>query len=1466
MTRRFSAAYRYSARPFNLKLALSPLAMGDSLNQIVDRASLVTRISKEGQVVTNVRYFIKNRGNPHLRLTLAPGEELWAATVDGATVVPVKDKEANLVPLPQRADPNSVLALDLKIASRSTNAARVKLSAPLISAPVMLAEWQVQPDERQRLVYQGGSLTPVEGAADVSGFGAWTRTFTGPKALEAWMALLMGLSLLALAVVAWHWASRSTVTRYSAQHSLGLGFGILALVLAGAAMVKLGDTILEHRGQSARDIRFLVPVQQAGSDLHVEIANLEAKASMADSIGRGWPAMLGLAAWVVAWVAGRGAFRAALAALGWLLVALAALRSTNGGLAALCVLAAFFLVHVAWPMLVRVCRVQPRVPSDTATTEAGISPAVTGLLAGGLVWMAMTGTLQAADATNEIRYVPRAAAVSNDVVVAEDYASGRATLRWQAVKGQMLPLIFEPAVMTAIDYPTNDLKLVRAPAGSRTARQLVAQKTGAFNVTVHYQVPVTKRGTESGFVLPIAYGLINTLRLSLNGLDVAVASPQAIASERSLDGTNTVASLVLVPADDTWIGWKPLSRDVRREKTVFYAEITHLYVPTAGVIEGAHEVSIRPAQGEIGELLLTVPTGATVTDVVGFQRGATAETPPGDATAAVSLWRFDPETRKLRVALKTPQSRPFALLVRLQVNAGPLPFEQTVGLLQVDGAAGQIGLVGVATGNEVQLDDVTPSGLSSINLEDFPAPMTATVQLQVPAATVRRAFRFAEPAGTAVVKASAVEPDVRVESQDTVSLGEDRTVLAANVTVEILRAGIFRLSFALPETYDVESISGSALSHWTELKNDGARMITLHLTGKTTGKQSFAISLSGPGVKTAAQWSVPKVLLREASKHRGTLLLVPEQGLRLQAAAAEGLTQLDPQKAGIKQKGVLAFRVLQAPWDLKLGVEQVAPWIQVTSLQHVLVTEAQLKVTANLQYQIENTGLKSLRVLVPTNAESVRFTGDQVADFLPVRGAVTNSSQTWEIKLHRRVIGNYLLQLAYQLPVADQTNRAIVRGLQVTDVNLQRGFVTIQSSGRLQLRADAIPESLQPAEFQSIPKNLQQDLGTAAANLTFRLVEPAFELPLGLERHDAAKLLAARVTRLALTSVISDNGVMLTRATLELVPGDKRLLEMTLPAEAKFWFAFVNQGGVWPWRQQDRLLIPIEQQSRGSKPVNLEVFYSSQIGSATPSALKLGLGAPKFDLPLENITWTIALADKWKLKKWSGALQLQEQRELAPAGNIDLNSYLQNETVYFATKTREAEESVAAANSALEQGNPQLARRALQNAFSLSAHDSAFNEDARVQLHNVKLQQALVGLNLHQAATAGEPGALGGKLRELRGRKELQYSQQDAKTLIERASADENAAFMRLAERLIQQQDASVASPAAIRANIPEQGRLLTFKRAVVVDTWADLKINLEASAARPASTAVKFGIIAALALLGVIWAAAVRFSRNTGI
>jgi hypothetical protein len=317
------------------------------------------------------------------------------------------------------------------------------------------------------------------------------------------------------------------------------------------------------------------------------------------------------------------------------------------------------------------------------------------------------------------------------------------------------------------------------------------------------------------------------------------------------------------------------------------------------------------------------------------------------------------------------------------------------------------------------------------------------------------------------------------------------------------------------------------------------------------------------------------------------------------------------------------------------------------------------------------------------------------------------------------------------------------------------------------------------------------------------------------------------------------------------------LLHVGLPEKTNFWFAFVNQNGVWPWTESNDYLIPLEQPSQSGQAIPVEVYFTSQAGAADGGKLDLDLIAPKFDLPLENITWRVYLNDKWQVKHWSGSLQMQQEEVVPANGSLDAQNYLQQEAGAKQAKTHEAEQMLAMGNSLLEKGDPQEARRAFQSAFGLSQGDDAFNEDARVQLNNLKLQQALVGLNVRQAAVAGESATLGARFRDLHGRKEVNYTQQDAKDIIDRNTADDNSAFMRLAQRLVQQQDAAVSSPAAIRANIPEQGQVLTFKRAVAVSPRADLEVHLKTAALKAASGSVRLLILAGTfaALLLLAWA-----------
>jgi len=1423
------AAYRYTARPFNLQLELKPLAQAEVVSQVVDRAAITTRISDEGQVVTEARYFVKNKGAPHLRLRLPADAELWSVTVDGASVVPVKDERGNLIPLPNRVDPNVLTELRVKMATRSRSASRVSVSVPVVSAPVLLAEWKIEPAAGRRLVYRGGTLTPAVGEVDPSGFAGLFRVFrSGTGATWGGYVLILVLSVLA---AAWIWSVRMGVgPRFGVRHLAAGILGGVAAVVAVAMLVRLGEMAQVGEVAMESDLRFVAPIQQGDTAWRVDVANLDRTPAGWLTWGGAFLVLGAFASMMATWLGVQPGTRSVGLAFGWMLFLWAALRSPAGPTPFVAATGVFLGLQVLLPAWWRWWTVPGRAAPGAA------SGAVVGLVM--ILGMVTSPRSDAAEASWGAWATHPAESVIHEIEVSEDYVLGRATVRWKASAGAVLPLFSEPGILLKSGHPTASARLAQVTRDGRRQHLLVAETNGWFEFFMEYQARVAVRDGERGFGMPVIPGLVNRVRMTVPGADVDVVSPQAVWIRREPEpsaATNTVAELVLSPVRDAWIAWRPRTRDTRKEKALFFAELAQVFVPVPGVVEGVHEVQIRPAQGEVGELVFTVPEGSTVTDVQA----------PG-----LSLWRFDPDTRGLRATFSPAHAKPFTVVVRSQVAATPLPFERAVGMIEVRGAAGQIGLVGVATGSEVQLEDVRVEGVAAINLEDFPGTALAPLQNQVANLGLRRAFRHSA-AAKLTLRASAVEPDVRVEAQETLSLSEDRILLAATMDVDVSRAGIFRLSFPLPAGLDVETVTGQAMSHWTELKSASNRVVTLHLKGKTEGRQLFNISLTGPGVRSTNGWSVPRLTFREASKQRGQLLVVPEQGLRLQVATREGVTQLDPQQAGVRQRGVLAFRILQDPWSVVLDLERVDAWIQVTSLQHVAVTEAQAKVSANLQYEIENTGVKGLVVRLPAAADGVRFRGELVGDYRIRPGAPGGGMQDWEVKLDRRVIGKYLLQVSYNLGIAEQTSQIAVDGVQAQEVNLQRGFVTVQAGGRLQVRIET-PTGLQSTDWQVIPRALQQDISAPSANFTYRLVEPGFKLPITLVRHEAARLLPARVNSVSLTSVISDDGATLTQVMLQLVPGDKRLLHVTLPRESKFWFAFVNQNSVWPWRSTNEVLIPLEQNSRTGAETTVEFYYGSVAGKGGRRTLDLALLGPRMDLPLENITWTVYLNEKWRVSDWSGSLQLQDAGTVTAPAILDVDSYVQNEVQLRQEKTKEAEQALSVANTFLQQGDPQQARRAFKTAFGLSLHDQAFNEDARVQLNNLKVQQAMVGINVRQVRVAGGGSSQAAAPQGLLENSLANYTQVEAKQLLERNSAEENAVQTKLAERLVQQQDAAVSMPAAIRATLPQNGRRLIFTRPLEIQTSSELKLGIEAQAAQKVGMGWKLLLLGG-AFLGIL-------------
>ncbi|MEI7732755.1 MAG: hypothetical protein WCO56_24500 [Verrucomicrobiota bacterium] len=1456
------AAYQYTARPFTLKLALNSLAPGETMHQVADRAVLNTHISREGEVVTTANYFVKNQGYAHLRVTLPEGTELWEAKVNGKKVVPVLDQKETLIPLPPKSDPSAILNVEVKLASKSPDKTRIKLETPTLKSPVLQTEWRLVPDEQYRLQHEGGSVAPIEEPNAADGFAVLHRLMAGAFGMERKSAFFAAPLLLLVGAFLLRMGTRPGTFRWSPGNVIGTGLGLFAcgigiFCLANLA-VGLADLVSENSQQLSPALTLIAPIQEAGQAIAVQVHN-QLLTSSSYTLWPAWPALLAVGLWLYLAIKGvTGGLRKAGVMLGWTLIAWAALRAPNGMPAFLITMMAFAFIHVVIPAL----RCQWKLPRETKPVKPAEPPPappaagiVTALLLMGLFFAQAAAEPSAVKPDDALKSIVQS--VIQDGKVQEGFVVIKAQLTWKTEAGQRLDFLTAPAILMKVDYPQNALLLTESKTGDQGVYRLTAKEAGQFEIRFEYQLVLPKDSASSGFLLPTPHGLVNRLQLEVDRAEAEVYSEHAVAVESSRikrgEQDFTRADLVLAPLPKTFIGWKPRARDPRLEKAVFYGELHHLYIPTPGVVEGVHWINVRPAQGQLAEIAFQVPGNLTITDV---------------QADFVSSWRFDPDTKVLRAQFTTPQSRPFQLKLRSQLVAGTLPYEQTVGVITLNQAAGQIGMAAVATGPEVQLDATKETGMSVINLEDFPPAINAETARQIPGLTVRRAYRYSEATAQLTISAAAVQPDVRVDTQDTLSLGEDRTLLVSQLSVNIARAGIFKLTFALPADFEVETLTGTALSHWTEMKAEGGRVITMHLRGKTEGNTTFNITLTGPGLANKKTWEAPRLTLREATKQTGQLVLVPEQGIRLHIKQRDGLTQLDPKRIGQTQKGSLAFRLLQSNWQLGFDIETVEPWIQLTTLQDVNLREGQAMVTAQFDFQITNAGVKSLNVQVPAGAENVRFEGDFYSDSVKL---ADDSSRwvNWEVKLQRRVIGGYALRLTYQLPLTNQASEVKITGVKSKTANLHRGYLAVRAGGRLQIKLPRIPTSLQPAEWQAIPATLRRGRELAEAKDTFSILENDFELTLGLTRHKVANLLSAQVESLNLTSVVAPSGEMLTEGRLMLQPGDKRLLRIKLPANSKFWYAFVNGQSAWPWLDNGQTLLLLEKNSEPGKPTSVEFFYTCETGATARDFNHQALG-PSFDLPLENITWNVYLPPAWKLKEWESTLQLQAEGQTIMPGSINVENYLESETSRNQKQSKEAEGLLQMGNTFLQQGTPQQARRAYQAAWKMSSQDAAFNEDARVQLHNLKMQQALLGLNQRRQNAFESLEKKDGKTaRTPFARWEPgqipDYTQQQAQQALEQNAAEDNTALYRLAERLIGQQSAGGGKPESIRAALPIQGHPLTFTGSLQVKPWSDLIVKLDIVPIARHAWMATWRLLGGVFIVLLILAFAVRDPKTVG-
>ncbi len=968
------------------------------------------------------------------------------------------------------------------------------------------------------------------------------------------------------------------------------------------------------------------------------------------------------------------------------------------------------------------------------------------------------------------------------------------------------------------------------------------ERGGTYDLDIQFLAPLGVPGEDLAqrFAVRMPLALTNSADITLPSTGLQVESPSATRFEqREQDGT-TIASAIGAPGEEIAFNWKPRLRQTHLEKTVFFAEVTSLFYLDTALATAQHRMHLQIAQGELSEMRVKLPAGMTVVSAAGPLLGA---------------WRFDPATHLLEARFAQPITGEYDLRLVTQVAGGATPWSATLGVPIAVDASSHRGSIGLVASPAVYLQiDAHPQAIST---QDFARAAAALMPQRTDGTKppeVQSAYRADSATDLVTLKVFEVRPELRSAQTGTFSVSDERLIYGGELTLDVAKAGVFGAELRLPAGYDIDTLSAPEVSHWDETLEGGVRVVQVHFQRKLLGPVTLKLALSQPVSELPPQIPLPRVQVTGTIKHTGTIVVTAERGVRVSIAERDGVSEANPAEMGIGTPGALALRLLRPDWKLTLATEVLEPRITVDFLHVAQVSEALVRHTHMLRYHLANAGVKVLDLTLPPGAMGVAITGPQIASVKQVDAA----KGTWHIELAKKWFDRpYPLTVRYEKQFNLAAGAVPIEPVIAAGGDLYRGSIVIRTTDQVEITAQSVGPTLQGGDARNIDRQFGAgDLSDAA--LTYTTTRPEYQLTLAARRHDAAALLEADVLRTAIQTVVSEEGRSITSVQMDLRVGAKRNLAVRLPMGASIWALMVNRRAVAPSLDGDRLAIPIAQSGAGELPVAVEFIYALPAMSPMTTPQQIFQG-PQFDVPLKDVEWVFYVPADFKYTHFEGTMNVN--RELVQNARFSLYnaaSYQAELAKNMADENRIAVGLQDRGRELAQQGRQWDAKQALESAYNYSFNDAALNEDARVQLHRLSQQQAIVGLKSRRAylrpqsgsgtATPGTADAQDAGDR---------FSLSDAEREISSLDRFDSENLERITARIIAAQDAAAGLAVPLTVNLPARGRVLQFTRPLQVKPDSEMTVSFEAKRNMPAevtSAAMSGGVlfIAMLIVIGV--------------
>jgi hypothetical protein len=914
---------------------------------------------------------------------------------------------------------------------------------------------------------------------------------------------------------------------------------------------------------------------------------------------------------------------------------------------------------------------------------------------------------------------------------------------------------------------------------------------------------VTRR--QLSFGIPPA--LSSQLALAIDQPEADVEFPAAISVKRSTAGQQTRVEGFIGSGERVELQWTPRVKRAAEVAANVICQNNALVSFGNGVLNARAVLDYQITQGEMRQVRVRLPAGHRLLRVDG-ERIRSWEMQAGN------------DEQTILVELLTGVANNYRITIESERVLERLPMTVKAEIPHAADVKRETGLIAVRADEELELTVEQAAELIRVDSEEFGRAYNQKLSGAI------NAFRFLKPEFGLQARVGAVQPQIETVVRNNIRVGTDQIYLSTVASYTIKRAGVFSLKLALPADYRIENVGGTNILQWVERSEGDVRVLEISLKERTSGAHTVSLELMRPLKELPKILNLTGVQPIGAQKLTALVTVSVEPGVAVKPSAAEGLMEIPAGNAaesqGLPTGSVLAYKSIggaaeQLPWNLALETETVDSWVRAESVNTLTVSDDLINGRALVRFEIQNAPVKDLRLRIPSTFRNVEISGANIR-------RRDREGEIWKVEFQSKVRGLHTLTVTWEelrahgtnmsaearpgAPGAQSGNELNLQGIGAANVERETGILAIVARPPLQI-TEQKANDLVRVDLRDLPDWAgHPDESTV---LAYRYARPGYALTVDSRRFAEAQVLQALVEDLRLSTVVADDGQMMTDMSLSVRNQGRQHLEIELPPGATVWSAFIAGQAVRPSVKEGKLLLPLEHSVGDDAPIAIQLVY---IGSSAFPARRgdFELVSPKMDAPLKSARWELYLPPDYRYSKFGGTMTHEVETAMLEATSFSFLDYSSRESKNKAELAQEVKSDISNAQKKLSSGNVKEALADYNRARARADFSGSRDQEA-LQLE-ADLRRAQ-GNNLINAQNAFSINNSGPSPMASNGGNQTQY---DAAT----AEAQWT--------KLQQAQELNVAAVQPIRVALPTRGLRHSFTQVLQTEIGKPMTVRLAAS------------------------------------